>query len=48
MQGNTLQYRLPTSEAVLLSANSTVQGATTQSMSIPFHTVIKGWWHKSF
>ena len=36
------QYWLPTSEAVHLSANNTVQGASTHTRSIPFHIVIKG------
>jgi len=42
LQGNTLQYWLPTSGAVHLSANSTAHSSTTQSISVQFHTVIKG------
>ena len=37
---------LTTTEAVHLSANYTVQGASTQSRSIPFHGVITGSSHK--
>ena len=42
------EYCLTTTEAVHLSANYTVQGASTQSRSIPFHGVITGSSHKSF
>jgi len=49
MQGEyTAGYWLPTSEAVHLSANNIMQGASTQSTSIPFHIVIRGRCHKSF
>jgi hypothetical protein len=42
------EYCLTTTEAVHLSANYTVQGASTQSTSIPFHRVTTGSAHKSF
>jgi hypothetical protein len=42
------EYCLTTTEAVHLSANYTVQDASTQSKSIPFHGVITGSSHKSF
>jgi hypothetical protein len=44
----TAEYWSPSSEAVHLSANNTVQRASTQSRSIPFHTVVTGSLHKSF
>jgi hypothetical protein len=47
-RGYDAAYCLTTTEAVHLSANYTVQGASTQSRSISFHGVTTGSSNKSF